>query len=156
MLDPDYATHLLPSPFALPQPHPQVCDCHQLPLVPVEQLDLRRCATCALEADRLHDEAGDASPRAAKAAAAAAAAQSRFAAAAADTAAPCRGAAAACAHRPASVQWVAEGRCASIAEEAGEGEASMMCVEQHAAHAAHAEAPCRRSMDSMCSDTCDV
>lgn len=147
MFEPEYVTRHLPS---APKPHPQVCDCHQLPLVPVEQLDLRRCATCALEADRLHEEAGEASPRAA------AAAQSRFAAAAADTAAPCCGPAAACAHRPSSGQRLAAGRCASIPEEDGEAEAAMMCVEQHDVHAAHAEAPCRRSLDSMCSDTCGV
>lgn len=136
---------------------PQVCDCHQLPLVPKE-LDLHRCRTCALEAARLHEEAGDASPRAAAAAAAAAAAPA---------AAPCCGTA--CGHQAASGQQAAAGRCSSTPGEefAGQaagadlwaGEAEAMCMEGHAEHAElhagpHAEAPCRRSMDSGCSDTC--
>ncbi|PRW32522.1 metallothiol transferase isoform A [Chlorella sorokiniana] len=125
----------------------EVCDCHQLPLVPKE-LDLHRCHTCALEAARLHEEAGDASPRAAAAAAAAAAAG----------AAP--GCGASC------FQQAAAGSCASIAEEEADvfmkqgaaGEVEAMCVEAHDAHAEHAEAPagvpCRHSMDSSCSDAC--
>lgn len=132
---------LPPTPF---NRNLQVCDCHQLPLVP-QELSLNRCHTCALEAARLQEEAEASSPTAAAAAAVGACAP---------MAAPCCAAARqrSCGHK------AAPGRCASIPEEAGEEAEDGDSMWVDAPHQALAgpcppAEPCRRSVDSSRSDT---